>query len=111
MPVVTKVRVILDDAAIRHVLDSDLEAGTRLAASRTRERVRTGIMVSGRVDTGDMLRSIRFGQKTSTPERVIYEVFSDVHYTVYQEYGTRYFSGGHFFEGALKMLSISDFLP
>lgn len=87
-----------------------------------------------RTNTGAMQRSVKIKKQADA----WYKVYSDLHYTIYQEKGigpvtptrakalrfkpkgsgsfvfamrTRGFDGGHFFRRALRSLRLPDFLP
>lgn len=133
-----QVKLTLHDEVISRMLSKDLEGATKRAAKRTRERAQTLLVLKGRIDTGDLLNSIAEHQQMTPPTRATYIIGSDLKYAIYQEYGTngavakpgkvlrfkpkesnkyvfakrvRGFPGAHYLRGALKALSIRDFLP
>lgn len=59
------------------------------AGQRTKARVQQNIIASGRVDTGRMLRSVRYSIVKVDPYNPVISVYTGVHYARYQEHGTR----------------------
>lgn len=83
-------RLELDWRSIRIVGEQVSTAAARAAAERTRERVRANISRLGRIDSGDMLDSVSVRKESgSSRMRPQFWVGSDLHYTGYQEEGTR----------------------
>lgn len=130
-------RMKIDKGRVRGLVNTVGRQVTEAAAQRTVERVKANILALGRVNTGQMINSIR--------SRVIYsgltttaEVTSNAAHTIFQEKGTRgsvarpggvlaftpkgsnvvVFAkrtrgvpAGRFFERALRDIRVEDFRP
>jgi hypothetical protein len=104
-----RTRLVLDHQALNKLTGGvTLDTATR-AAEITRRRVQNNIVSSGRVRTGRMLHSISTEVTEHSPETCVIAVGSDVSYTPYQNWGTRWIRGAHFYEQALTQLSVTDF--
>lgn len=83
-------RLELDWNAVRIHGDRVSTDAARAAAERTRDRIQRNITRLGRIDSGDMRRSFVVRKESgSRPMRPQFWVGSDLHYTGYQERGTR----------------------
>lgn len=126
------VRMDVDSRKLARIMDREQRGAAQRGARQTQKRVRRNMVP--RTDTGAMSRSVKIKKQASG----WYKIYSDLHYTIYQEKGigpvtpvkakalrfkpkgsgkfvfaqrTRGFSGGHFFRNAMRALSIRDFLP
>lgn len=132
-------RVRVDLAGVSRAVGADIDAATRRAAERARDRVRGNITKAGRSNSGTMARTIYVQQMSHAPLSPSYEVGSDLHYALYQEEGvpgpitpkrakvlrfkprgssvyvfareTKGFAGIHMFRRALDAVKVADFLP
>lgn len=132
----TRVTITLDHAAINQLLTETTGATAERAALTTQRRVKSNITRARRVRTGAMRDSVR--RRTTVKTRTVrtIQVYSDLHYTDYQERGigpvypvrakalrfkpkgsnvfvfaarTRGFKGAWFFRDAANSVTPADF--
>jgi HK97 gp10 family phage protein len=107
----TRVKIKWDDRAIDSMLLGITGGSAKRAADVTRRRMQDNIIASGRVKTGFMLRSIDVQTVRQNMRLCELAVGSAAHYTPFQNWGTRYITGAHFIEDAIRDLTFRDFFP
>ena len=127
-----RVRMEIDEKRLKAVIDAERYKRARTGARSIRRRVRSNIVQAGRVDTGEMIRSIKAEQAGNGR----WKVYTRLPYAKYQEHGigpvtpkrakalrfkpkgsgvfvfaqrTRGFPGAHFFRDAFRSASLRDF--
>jgi len=107
----TRVKIKWNERAIDSMLLQITGGSARRAAEVTKRRMQSNIISSGRVKTGFMLRSIDVKLVRQNMRLCEMAVGSAAHYTPFQNWGTRYITGAHFIEDAVRDLTFRDFFP
>jgi hypothetical protein len=134
----TTVTFTIDQRAVDLLIEDVGTSSARRAAQRTRDRARQNLAAAGRIDTGDLSRSIGYWLTRRSGRVVSFDVGSPLDYAGHQEHGTRGsvarpghylrfkpkgsnvfifrkrvqgFPGAHYLRDAINSVSASDFAP
>lgn len=81
--------VRIDSAKLQRVLKDMADAASERAAKKLRMRIREEIMISGRIDTGEMMERIDVEKVPPRPRQGRYRVKPRTKQFIFQDQGTR----------------------